>query len=150
MTLALAHGKGAAAEQTVDEDARDGTVTATLDHPAPHGGISLNLYPHGDDTASRDADYTMPDAIAIAAGERSGTATLKVVDDARDEDDEQVNLTVLATNYYDAELAAGAVLTIADDDTAGVTIATAASPLEVNGGGTATYTVVLDSRPRRT
>jgi len=39
-----------------------------------------------------------------------------------------------------------ATVTITDDDTAGVTVA-AANPVSVDEGGTATYTVVLDSQP---
>ena len=145
VTLALGDGNDAAAEKTVGEDAGDVTVTATLDAPAPHGGITLRLFPGPEDTATRDADYTMPEAITIPAGERSGSGTVRVTDDALDESDESANITAFAA-LLDGDLAGSADLTITDDDTAGVTIS-AASPLEVDEGGNATYTVALDSQP---
>ena len=136
-------------QASVAEKAGQVTLTATLDAPAPAGGSAVALYPDPEagSTAERDADYTMPDTIAIPAGERSGTARLSVVDDALDEEDETANLVafVLSDVIY-ADLAGTAVLTIVDDDTAGVSVA-AANPLEVDEGGTAAYTVVLDSRP---
>ena len=135
-----------ALDQTpVSESAGPVTVTATLDAPAPEGGVSLRLYPASGSTAARDADYAMPNAIAIAARQRSGTASITITDDAEDESDETVIAAVFADTGY-ATLAAEATLTITDDDTAGVTI-TADNPLSVSEVGTATYTVVLDSQP---
>ena len=145
VTLALGNGNGAVAARTVGEDAGNVALTATLDAPAPHGGITLRLFPGPDDTAAQDADYTMPDSINIPAGERSGTALVRVTDDALDEDDETANITAFAA-LFDGDLIGKAVLTITDDDTAGVTVS-AASPLTVAEGASASYTVVLDSQP---
>ena len=132
---------------SVGEKAGRVTVTATLDAPAPAGGdgISLALRPAGGSTATRDADYTLPDRIVIAAGQRSGSASITIIDDAVDESGETLTVGVLADTGY-AVLSAEATLTITDDDTAGVTVR-AASPLSVSEGAMATYTVVLDSRP---
>ena len=132
---------------SVSEKAGTVTVTATLDAPAPEGGVTAALFSGDDSAAERDADYTLPDTIAIPAGQRSGTALLSIVDDAVDEEDETVNLAVIVLSdvIYD-NLTAAAVLTITDDDTAGVTVS-AANPLTVDEDGTATYTVVLDSQP---
>ena len=146
VTLSLGNGSEASAARTVGEDAGDVTLTATLDVPAPPGGITLRLFAGPDDTAARYADYTMPDRIDIPAGARSGTALIAVVDDALDEEEETANIVAVAA-LFDGDLFGRAVLTITDDDTAGVTITTTANPLTVAEGNTATYTVVLDSRP---
>ena len=136
-------------QTSVSEKAGQVTVTATLDAPAPPGGVTVALYldPEASSTAERDADYALPDTIAIPAGQYSGTALLSIVDDAVDEEDETVNLAVIVLSdvIYDY-LTAAAVLTITDDDTAGVTVS-AASGLAVDEGETATYTVVLGSQP---
>ena len=66
VTVAL----GAAA---VSESAGQVTVTATRDAPASPEGDGLARYPDRGRAAARDADYTMPDSMAIHAGERSGT-----------------------------------------------------------------------------
>ena len=130
---------------TVSESAGEVTVTATLDGPAPAEGLNLRLYANPGDTAERDADYTMPVDIAIPAGERSGTATISITGDALDESDETAVIGVFAETDH-AILYATATLTITDDDTAGVSVS-AANPLNVDEGGTATYTVVLNSQP---
>ena len=130
---------------TVSENAGQVTLTATLDAPAPPGGVSLLLYPGIDAAAARDADYTMPDSIEIPAGERSGTGKITVADDDLDEEDETANVVAFAALDH-ADLAGSAVLTIVDDDTAGVRVS-AASGLAVDEDGTASYTVVLDSQP---
>ena len=115
VTLALGNGSEAAAARTVGEDAGNVTLTATLDVPAPPGGITLRLFAGPDDTAARDADYTMPDTIVIRDGEWSGTATIAVTDDALDEADETANITAFAA-LFDGDLTGTAVLTITDDD----------------------------------
>ena len=96
------------------------TLTATLDAPAPDGGTTLRLNPGPDDTATRGTDYTMPAGIDVAAGERSGTATITVIDDGVDEDDETATITAFAA-LPDVDLAGSATLTITDDAIAGVT-----------------------------
>ena len=115
VTLALGNGSEASAARTVGEDAGNVTLTATLDVPAPPGGITLRLFAGADDTAARDADYTMPDTIVIRDGQRSGTATIAVTDDALDEADETANITAFAA-LFDGDLTGTAVLTITDDD----------------------------------
>ena len=115
VTLALGEGNEAAAARTVGEDAGAVPLTATLDVPAPHGGISLRLFPGPDDTATRNADYAMPDSIDISAGQRSGTASITITDDSVDEADETANITAFAA-LFDGDLTGRAVLTITDDD----------------------------------
>ena len=146
LTLALGEGADAAAELTVGEGDGAVAITATLDAPAPDGGLSFILLPGALDTAKADADYELPWSIAIAAGERSATATIAVTGDHLDEDDETLSISAWAARSGYQHLEGWAILTIADDDTAGVTV-NAAHPFTVAEGGTAAYTVVLDSRP---
>ena len=129
----------------VSESGGQATITATLDAPAPLAGVSLGLYPSTDSTAARDIDYTLPATIAIPEGEQSGSARIEVTDDALDEDDETAIIAAYA-EVFGVIVADRATLTITDDDTAGLTVS-AASPLAVDEGGSASYTVVLDSRP---
>ena len=146
LTLALGEGDGAAAQLTVGEGDGAVAITATLDAPAPDGGLSFILLPGALDTADADADYELPWSIAIAAGERSATATIAVTGDHLDEDDETLSISAWAARSGYQHLEGWAALTIADDDTAGVTV-NAAHPFTVAEGGTAAYTVVLDSQP---
>ena len=106
----------ALSQTTVNEDAGSVTVTATLDQPAPAGGLELRLYAANDGTAEKGTDYTLPDDITVPAGERSGTARLTIVDDPLDESDETAVIGVFAETDH-AVLNASVTLTIADDDT---------------------------------
>ena len=130
---------------TVGESAGSVTVTATLDAPAPDGGVGGFLFAGADGTASEGIDFTMPLEIFIPGGQRSATATITITGD----DEDEANETVVLSAMFDlgtAVLEDTVTLTISDDDTAGVSVA-AASPLAVDEGATATYTVVLDSQP---
>ncbi len=140
--VSLAVAGGAA---RVNENAGEVTLTATLDAPAPEGGIGGFLLAGEDGTASQDIDFTMPFEIFIPGGQRSATATVSITDDNLDEADETVVISVLF-DVGTALLEDKTTLTITDDDTSGVTVS-AANPLAVNEGGTAGYTVVLDSQP---
>ncbi len=50
-----------------------------------------------------------------------------------------------SADEYDAATIAGVVVTVTDDDTAGVTVSE--TTLTLAEGGSATYTVVLDAQP---
>ena len=134
---------------TVSEDAGTVTVTASaiLGSPAPAGGVKVTLTAGGDSTATAGADFTLPDDFAITEGNTVRTVEIAIIDDRIDEGDETI---VLKASTAPSLTVTGTTLTIADDDTAGVTI-TAEPPLAVTeaagDGHTASYTVVLDSRP---
>ena len=130
---------------TVSESAGSVSVTATLDAPAPEGGIGGFLFAGPDGTASENIDFTMPLGVFIPGGDLSASATISITDDSEDEADETVVISALF-DLGTAVLEDTITLTITDDDTAGVSI-TAASPLAVDEGATATYTIVLDSQP---
>ena len=130
-----------AANDTVAEDAGTVTVTATLNRPVIEDEVTVTLSAASGTTATATDDYVLPGAFRIAKGETSATADVTIVDDDLDEDDKSLVLTATAGTLS----VAGVTLTIADDDTAGVTVST--RTLSVTAGGTAGYTVVLDSKP---
>ncbi len=130
---------------TVSESAGEVTLTATLDAPAPEGGMGGFLLADAEGTASEHIDFTMPFSIFIPGGQRSATATISITGDDLDEADETVVMSALF-DIGTALLEDKITLSITDDDTAGVTVS-AASGLAVAEGGSASYTVVLDSQP---
>ncbi|MCY4555644.1 MAG: cadherin-like beta sandwich domain-containing protein, partial [Chloroflexi bacterium] len=130
-----------AANGTVAEDAGTVTVTARLDIAAGPGGLRVTLLAGSGTAATAAADYRLPGAFTIARGRTSATAEVTIVDDDIDEDDESLVLTATAGSLA----VNGVTLTIADDDTAGVTVSDPS--LDVIEDATATYTVVLDSKP---
>ena len=130
-----------ATNDTAAEDAGTVTVTATLDNPAGTGGVEVTLTAADASTATATDDYTLPAAFTISEGATSATADVAIVDDDLDEDNETVVLSATAGGLT----IRGVTLTIADDDTAGVTLSD--TSLTVTAGKKATYTVVLDSKP---
>ena len=127
------------------EGGRPVTVTARLNAPAPSGGTTVTLsLGAGTATEGASGDFTLSSrTIEIAEGATWGAVTLKVIDDAADDDDETV--VVEATGTNPALTAVSVTLTIIDNDDAGVTVSRTA--LSVARRATATYTVVLDSEP---
>ena len=118
---------------TVNEKAGDVSIVATLDAPAPPGGIALAVNVGLDSTAG-SGDLTLKSAVInIPAGQTSASGTLTIIDDPVDEDDETVVIGVLAMSGR-VPLAATAKVTIQDDDdAAGMTVA-AAMPSESSRG----------------
>ena len=136
--------------ESVDEDAgaTDVTVTGTLDGATRTSDtrVTISLGAPGD-SAEAEADYAAVDelTLTITAGEQSGTATFRLspTDDDLDEADER--LTVAGTTG-DAGLAvSSAEMAILDDDERGVRVSV--ETLQVDEGGTASYTLVLMSEP---
>ena len=115
------------------------TVTATLDQPAM-AAVSVPLSAANASTAA-SGDYTLPAAFAIAVGQRTATGTVQTTDDDVDEDNENIVLTTSVSGLT----VTGATVTIADDDTAGVTLS--AQSVSAVEGFTAPYTVRLNTRP---
>ncbi|NIO10167.1 MAG: hypothetical protein GTO40_20050, partial [Deltaproteobacteria bacterium] len=101
-------------------------------------------------TASDPADYTITASpITIPAGSLTANITITVIDDALDENDE----TVIVTMGVPTNVTAGPIdvhtATIVDNDTAGVTIDLIDGSVDVDETGPTndTYTVVLDTQP---
>ena len=144
--VSFASGTASAGEST-------GTHTVTVNlSPAPQTGITLAYTLSG--SATRGTDYTISGVnsnsatVAVAAGVTSATIAIAIVitDDADDESNETVILTLGTGSGYTVGSQTIHTLTITDDDTAGVTVSPTSRTV-AEAGGTATYTVVLDSRP---
>ncbi len=171
VTAALANGQGAGAvtgatlmltdddaaptvalsvtPSSVSENGGAATVTAALSRPSSEP-TTVTV------TAAMGAAYRVgSDAtIVIAAGATanpSDTATVSGVDNAVDAADNAVTVTGSAANGQGVGTVTGAALTLADDDTAGVAVSPATSATNrlrtTESGGTATFTVRLESEP---
>ena len=94
-----------------------------------------------------DYSATAP-TITITAGDRMGTATLSIAptDDDVVEDDETIEVSGTATGWFRGTVASVTV-TLTDNDTAGITVDPTTGLTTTEAGGTAMFTVVLDSQP---
>ena len=132
-------------------EGQSAALTLTLSLAAPTGGTQFTVTPgyDGDATAAADDVGNVTSPVTVPEGHTTLTITVPTVDDAVDEDDETFTVTVAAQG--DGWIKAGvgrdtATVTITDDDASGITVS-AANPVRVDEGATATYTVVLTSRP---
>ena len=117
-------------------------ITATLDSPAPAGGTHVTLRVGDESTATRGDDYTLSATeFTITEGDRTGAATLRVIDDEDDEDDETVYL--FADSRSPALSSPEFRVHIRDNDLPSVTLS--ASPTPVLEGGPVTVTAQLSS-----
>ena len=135
---------------TVAEDAgaTELTVTGTLDRDARSEATEVALAV-SDGTAAA-ADYGATTAtLTIDAAQTSGMATLTLtpVDDHVDEQNETVSVGGTVTGG--GLTVTAAQVTVADNDTAGVTVAPRTASV-TEGGSDDDYTVVLDSQPAGT
>ena len=99
---------------SVSEGAGTATITATLDAPAPPGGVTMSPYSSGGN-ATDGTDYTLPGSIYISAGDRSGSASITITDDTAAESDERAVITVFAEILGQA-MTDSITLTITDND----------------------------------
>ena len=133
---------------SVDEgDTVDVTVTLSED---PERTVTIPLNTTDQDGVS-SADYSgVPASVEFAPGETEQTFTFTATQDDVDDDGESVKLG-FGSSLPDGVSASGtteATVSIRDDDDDGVTVNP--TSLTVDEGGTATYTVVLDSQPTHT
>jgi uncharacterized repeat protein (TIGR01451 family) len=109
-------------------------------------GVALTQTPG---TAATPDDYSLPSiTLSVAAGAAAPLDLpfdMAIVDDALDEGDETFTLGFGAVTGP-ASAAGTHTVTIADDDTAGVSLSTTTVAV-AEGGATASYTVVLTSQP---
>ena len=132
---------------TVPEDAglQELSVTATLEGGSKRT-VDTQIMLSVSNLTTSDADYSVfPAVLTIDSGQPLGTATMLLIpaDDSIDEDDE--TLEVRGTTAELTLPVAAQQVTITDDDSAGVSIDSTA--LTVVEGGSADYTVALDSQP---
>ena len=97
----------------------DGTHEARVDltHPAPPGGITLRYSVSGTATRGSGADYTVPNAVTVNAGERSAAIPVAINDDSGfEEEAETVILTLIGGGRYTLGTTTVYTLTITDND----------------------------------
>ena len=129
---------------TIDEAAGNATVTATLSavHTDP---VTVDLETAG--TATQGDDYTISAAqIVIAAGETTGTASITANDDAMDEPDETVIVSISDVTNAEEDGDQEVTTTIVDNDepipVPDVTLAVDNGSIPENGGA-ANFTATL-------
>ena len=136
---------------TVDEDAGATMVTVTAELDAAPRAVATVVTVSvgaGGDSAAAGTDYGSVDdfTVTIPAGATSETGSFELtpVNDAVDEDAETVTVGGSATGLT----VTGTEITITDDDTRRVAVSP--TSVTVPEGGSATYTVVLQSAPTDT
>ena len=131
---------------TPNESENEVTVTVSL-NTAPGSELTIPITVTAQGDASTD-DYELSDrSVTFGASDTSQQITFTAKSDSVDDDGESVRLTF--TSPLPAGVTEGAtketVVSIDDDDTAGVTISE--SELQIDEEGSGSYTVVLDSEP---
>ena len=103
------------ANETVQEDAGAVTVTATLDQPAPAGGVRVTLTSRPlAGRAQVGSDFSLPPAFTIAENDTVGTADITILDNSRVERDKPLVLN--ATVNVSGITVKGVTFTLVDDD----------------------------------
>ena len=121
------------------------TVKVKLDAD-PERTVAIPITATDQDGASGDDYSGVPARVTFNSGDTEVDITFSAASDNVDDDDESVKLTF--GSLPDGVSASGtteATVNITDDDTAGVTVNP--TSLTLDEGGTATYTVVLDTEP---
>ena len=131
-----------------------GTAQAVVERTGDTGTIEFTVST-ADGTATAGTDYTALSAASytIADGEREVAVPITILADDEDEDDETFTATIAGVAADSGYRITGGALTVtitdAADDTAAIDIApTSVTVTEESGDArTATYTVVLESKP---
>ena len=122
-------------------------VTMVLSHALP-GNATITFPLSTSDSSSMPDDYTVPETITFGANETSASFTITATQDTVVEGDELVivffTLPISEENLTYGDPAT-TIVTIVDDDTPGMTVTP--TTLDVDEGGTATYTVKLNTVP---
>ncbi|MDD9994724.1 MAG: hypothetical protein OXS35_03130, partial [Dehalococcoidia bacterium] len=133
------------ASLTLAEAGGAGTYTVKLESE-PTGTVTIGVSSRNEMVAT-----ARPSRLTFDASDWSGAKTVTVtgVDDKVDSD-RRTNITHAVSGADYGSVRAGAVaVTLTDDDEKGVTLSTDSLTV-AEGGGTGTYTVVLDSEPTGT
>ena len=141
----------------IEDDTAGGTISITALEVAEGDTGRYTLVLDTEPTADVTVEIQMPEDAEIAVSPLALTFTAAnwntpqtvAVTAAHDDDaidDNPVTLThIVSGGDYEGVTAAGVVVTIIEDDTAGVTISITA--LEISEGDTGRYTIVLDTEP---
>ncbi len=131
--------------QTVPENAETAIVTVKLDHWHEYGPATITLNADAASSAA-SSDFTLPDAFETCS--TASEASLTIVNDKVDEDDEDIVLGASVTaNDVAVEIdVTGATITIEDDDTASVA-ATPSGTLLLTEGQSRSVSLSIASEP---
>ena len=133
-----------AAGSSVTEGA-DASFTVTAS-PSPASALTVNLTVSQSGNFASSGETGSSKTVSVPTS-GSATYTVSTVNDNTDEDNGSVTVTVnTGTGYTVGSSNSSATVTVNDNDTAGVTVSQSARTVAENGG-TATYTVGLDTRP---
>ncbi len=120
----------------------DATFTVTAS-PAPASPLSVSV------TVATEGDYGIASGTRTVSIPTAGSATLTLAtsDDAADEPDGSVTLTVAAGDGYTVGDPASGSVSIADDDLPPPAVSIAAKAASVTEGGAAAFTLTADRAP---
>jgi hypothetical protein len=134
---------------TVDEGAGTAVVTVTL-RGGPTHTVSVNCIT-SDGTATSPGDYgTVSSTLTFTPGETSETCSVPIYEDALDEDDETLTLTLSDPVSANLGMRSSASLTIADNDPLPRVRFSDANYVVVEDAGAAIITVTLGAVSGRT
>ncbi len=134
----------AAASASVGEDAGTHNVTVGLS-AAPAASLTLNYSLKG--SAVRNADYTSPGTVSVAANATSVNIPVTITDDNLQESDETIILTLTSGTGYSVGSANVYTLTVTDNDKPTVVFAPVSAAVSEDAG---TRNVVLNLTPAST
>ena len=133
-----------ASTYTVAEEGGSATITATLS--AASGLTATVAYATSDGTATAGADYTAASGtLTFAPGVTSQTFAVSVTDDATDEADETVSLTLSTPSNATLGTTDTATLTITDNDDAPTVQFSSSTYTVAESSGSATITATLSA-----
>ncbi|MFM7719506.1 MAG: SdrD B-like domain-containing protein [Actinomycetota bacterium] len=126
------------------------TITATLSKVYAQT-VTVNLsFAHSSAFLTTPGDYTRTTSITIPVGQTTGTATVTVVDDALDEENEVITVSALSlVKAYAGASNQTTTVTILDDDGAPTVSLVGGGTISPEGGGTATITANLSAPTQR-
>ncbi|MEG4802837.1 FG-GAP-like repeat-containing protein [Microcoleus sp. ARI1-B5] len=156
---AIDYAIAAGTPSTAEGNSGKTPVTFTVTRSGGINAVSSVNYAIGG-TATNSSDYNkiggtsgatgVAGTVNFAAGETSKTLTLDVLGDSAIEPDETITVTLsnpVAPGPNPTITTASATTTITNDDTAGIAVNPASGLVTTEAGGTATFTVKLNTQP---
>ena len=128
---------------------RTGAINEASTVDFSFGGTAANTIDYNLVSITGTGVTTAGSTISFAANATQASVTVEIVGDQIDETDETLELTLSNATATGTSSIIGSPVTttITDDDTAGVTITPTSGLTTTEAGGTATFTVVLDTQP---
>ncbi|MBP8294221.1 MAG: hypothetical protein KAX65_15700, partial [Caldilineaceae bacterium] len=145
LTVTVPRVAFSASAYSVGEGDGTATITVTLDGINPHAPATVTVQ-SSNGSASAPGDYgAINQTVTIPPGAQQTTFIVPIVGDAVNEADETFNLALSAPVGAALGAKSTATVTIIDDDTAAVVVAPTSGLTTTEAGGTANFSVVLQS-----